>query len=146
MTRQEGLETLEDGLFLRTRSFYDVALHKHIRDIYYSKQEVCMTRQEGLKEIEEAKWTKDEYDYFLLTVHDINGDPVQAWLSVRPNYCDRGHIQFNIDGYLKIDSADSFPRFFFSSKEADHHVRCFLKWRLWNERTYEHTLDDLITK
>jgi hypothetical protein len=105
-----------------------------------------MTRIEGLKEIEEAAWVKDDYDWWILTVHDEQGREVKAQLHMRPHYCDRGHIQLNMDGYLELDSADSFPRFFFSPKEADHHVRCFLKWRLWKERTYEHTLEGLNQK
>jgi hypothetical protein len=102
-----------------------------------------MKRAEGLQEIEIAKWTKDEWNWFKLVVHDEKGREVSAHLSLRPPYCDRGHFQLHIDGPLELDSADSFPRFFFSSQEADHHVRCFLKWRLWKERTHEHTLDDL---
>jgi hypothetical protein len=54
---------------------------------------------------------------------------VHAWLALRPVYCDRGQIQLGIDGPLNLDAADSFPRFFFSFKEADEHTRTFLKWR-----------------
>jgi hypothetical protein len=102
-----------------------------------------MTREEGLRQIENAKWVRDQYDWWSLRVQDEEGRWVEAQLSLRPHYCDRGHIQLLVDGPLELDGADSFPRFFFSTQEADHHVRCFLKWRLWKERTYEHTLTGL---
>lgn len=71
-----------------------------------------------------------------MRVRDAENSVVVAWLQIRPAYCDRGHIQLNIDGPLQLDSADSFPRYFFSFIEADAHTRAFLKWRLWRERTY----------
>jgi hypothetical protein len=54
---------------------------------------------------------------------------------------DRGHIQLMIQGIHDLDDADSFPRYFFSFKEADAHTRAFLKWRLWKKRAFPHTLD-----
>jgi hypothetical protein len=65
---------------------------------------------------------------------------VHAFLTLRPAYCDRGHIQLLIEG-IDLDGADSFPRFFFSFREADEHTRTFLKWRLWKERTHPHKLE-----
>jgi len=95
----------------------------------------------GVKEINDVKWVKDErYDCFYLTVHDQQTRPVVATLSLRPPYCDRGHIQLLIDGNLGLDWADSFPRFFFSPQEADTHVREFLKWRLWKHRSHPHQI------
>jgi hypothetical protein len=102
-----------------------------------------MTKTEGLKEIEEAKWVEDNFGWRTLTVHDEHGREVMAMLSLRPVYCDRGHIQLQMEGHIELDGHDSFPRFFFNPKEADHHVRCFLKWKLWKERTYEHTFEGL---
>lgn len=99
------------------------------------------TRQEGLRQIETANWVKDEYGVLNLDVRTPEGRPVRAWLSLRPVYCDRGHIQLYIDGSLGLDHADSFPRFFFSFAEADAHTRTFLKWRLWKERTFLHVLE-----
>jgi len=99
-----------------------------------------MTRTSGIKNIDEALWEKDEYDTLCLTVRDKHGDPVIARLKLRPVYCDRGHIELLIDGNLYLDHADSFPRYFFSFDEADLHTRTFLKWRLWEERTYPHKL------
>lgn len=96
---------------------------------------------EGLYEISEAKWTKDEWGVLNLVVHDRHGDEIHCYLSLRPHYCDRGHIQLNIDGPLDLDGSDSFPRFFFSFKEADEHTRTFLKWRLWKHRIYPHVLE-----
>jgi hypothetical protein len=94
-----------------------------------------MTREEGLKQIEETQWTKDaDHDLLDLWVSDPHGCAVHAWLLMRPVYCDRGHIQLNIEGPLDLDRQDSFPRFFFSFEEADRHTRTFLKWRMWKER------------
>ena len=105
-------------------------------------RETRMTpRAEGLRQIETAQWTKDEYGQLNLHVHTPEGHRVHAWLSLRPVYCDRGHIQLNIDGPLSLDGSDSFPRFFFSFREADEHTRTFLKWRLWKERTHPHVLE-----
>jgi hypothetical protein len=99
------------------------------------------TRDEGLRQIETAKWVKDQYGALNLDVQRQDGIPVRAWLALRPAYCDRGHIQLNIDGPLDLDGSDQFPRYFFSFAEADHHARVFLKWRIWRERTYPHTLE-----
>ena len=95
-----------------------------------------MTREEGLHEIEEAKWERDGFGCLNMLVHTKEDERVYVWLSARPPYCDRGHIQLNIEGPLNLDGADSFPRFFFSFEEADVHTRIFLKWRLWKERTH----------
>lgn len=99
-----------------------------------------MNREEGIRQIDEAPWVRDGFGALHLyvthpgDVHHPHESRVDAWLSMRPVYCDRGHIQLNIDGYLNLDSHDSFPRFFFSFAEADAHARTFLKWRIWKER------------
>lgn len=101
-----------------------------------------ITRPEGLKQIDNAKWIKEKYGGLDLRVTHPKGGNVDCNLSLRQQYCDRGHIQLLINSsHLYIDYADFFPRYFFSFKEADHHVRVFLKWRLWEYRTYAHTLD-----
>lgn len=105
-----------------------------------------MTKEDGLAEINGAEWIKDTYGCLNLYVHTANQLPVHCWLQLRPQYCDRGHLQLNVSlpgawGGEEIDAADSFPRYFFSFEEADHHCRTFLKWRLWKERTYPHTLE-----
>lgn len=104
-----------------------------------------MNKAQGIKQIDEAKWSKDEYGTLNLHVTTAKDQSVHAWLALRPVYCDRGHIELNIDGPLDLDSADSFPRFFFSFVEADVHTRLFLKWRLWEHRVYPHVLDDPAT-
>lgn len=98
-----------------------------------------MTKDEGLKQIDTASWTYGDYGELNLNVEDAHGHPVHAWLQLRPTYCDRGHIQLNINmvgqfGEPALDGQDSFPRYFFSFDEADRHTRLFLKWRLWKER------------
>lgn len=100
-----------------------------------------MNAAEGIKEIDQATWIKDEYGWLILTVHNERGREVIAQLSLRPVYCDRGHIQLLMDGDIELDGHDSFPRFFFNFKEADHHVRTFLKWKLWKHRIYPHELE-----
>lgn len=100
-----------------------------------------MTKEEGLKAIDKAEWYKDGFNYLFLEVPGQNDFKCIAVLSLRPHYCDRGHIQFNMEqSNFDLDGADSFPRFFFSFEEADHHVRTFLKWRIWKHRTYKHEL------
>jgi hypothetical protein len=94
-----------------------------------------MDKEQGLKQINEAKWVQGDGCLDML-VNDIDGRVVNVWLAMRPAYCDRGHVQLNIDGPLQLDRFDSFPRYFFSFEEADAHARAFLKWRLWRERTY----------
>lgn len=47
----------------------------------------------GIDEINAAKWEKDQHGCLNLFVHDRHGEQVHCWLSLRPNYCDRGHIQ-----------------------------------------------------
>lgn len=100
-----------------------------------------MTKEEGLKEIDNAQWLKDEHGCLNLIVHNPKGGFIHAYLSLRPNYCDRGHIMLGIEGNLFLDEADSFPRYFFSSEEAKIHTKLFLKWRLWQHREFEHKLD-----
>lgn len=100
-----------------------------------------MNKSEGIAQINAAQWERDEWSALNLRVSDENDRPVHAWLTLRPVYCDRGHIQLNIDGPLSLDGSDSFPRFFFSFAEADTHARLFLKWRLWKERVHPHTLE-----
>lgn len=89
-----------------------------------------MTTKEDLrKEIENEPWIRGEYGEYNLTIHGPLGRPIRAWITRRPDYCDRGHVQLQIDG-VQIDGADGFPRYFFSFDEADKHCRAFLKWRL----------------
>lgn len=99
-----------------------------------------MTREEGLRQIDEAVWVRDDFGCLNLVVRDEDDHVVHAFLSMRPPYCDRGHIQLNIDGSLNLDAADRFPRYFFSFEEADAHTRTFLKWRLWKERVWPHAV------
>lgn len=100
-----------------------------------------ITKEEGLKQIDEAKWVRDEWKVLNLIVSQENGMDAHCMLSMRPHYCDRGHIQLLIEaGGMNLDHADSFPRFFFSFEEADRHVRTFLKWRIWKERVYPHEM------
>lgn len=94
-----------------------------------------MTREGGIRQIEEATWDRDRCNCLNLVVEDKDGHVVHAWMTMRPPYCDRGHVMLNIDGPLNLDAADGFPRYFYSFEEADWHTRTFLKWRLWKERT-----------
>jgi len=51
-----------------------------------------ITREQGLQQIQTAAWTKDEYGILNLRVQNEQGLNIHAWLSLRPIYCDRGHI------------------------------------------------------
>lgn len=95
-----------------------------------------MNEKDGIEQLDQAKWELDEWNCLNLRVEDAEGRQVHAWLSERPLYCDRGHIQLNIDGHLDLNGADSFPRFFFSLSEAKQHTIAFLKWRIWKVRSY----------
>lgn len=114
----------------------------------FQEQQADQIRKErraaGLKEIESAKWSKDDHGCLKLVVHDSLNQKVTSFLVLRPPYCDRGHIHLLMEGNLDLDHSDSFPRYFFSFAEADHHVRTFLKWRLWKERTYAHGFEGFI--
>ena len=97
-----------------------------------------MDKEAGLKQIEDAEWLLDPHGSLNLYVFDQEGRKVHSWLAPRPPYCGRGHIQLFVDGYLGIDVADSFPRFFFSFEEADKHTRNFLRWRIWQTSATPH--------
>jgi len=101
---------------------------------------MMMNKKNGLFEIDQAQWVLDDYGVENLFVTDPDGNKVHCFLTLRPVYCDRGHIQLNIDGNIGLDWADSFPRFFFNFEEADKHTRLFLKWRLWKHRVFEHKI------
>ena len=91
----------------------------------------------GLKEINNAKWVKeDNYGIQRLTVHNKEGTAINCYLTPRPYYCDRGHIDLKVFGPLELDEQDCFPRYFFSMQEADRHARDFLRWRLWKHSPY----------
>jgi len=112
-----------------------------------NEQPIMPSYENGIRQIDEARWERiRDTNYpdmdmgWQLTVTDSHGRPCQCYLSLRPNYCDRGHIQFHLDAYLNLDHADSFPRYFFSQQEANKHVREFLKWRIWKYRTHPHIL------
>lgn len=106
-----------------------------------------MDREQGIAEIEAAKWQgPNDMGTIDFVVHDAAGRRVLCWLQLRPRYCDRGHVLFNLSGLDDIDEADSFPRYFFTLEEADTHVRNFLKWRLWKEGSHPGTLDGLLTQ
>lgn len=98
-----------------------------------------MTREEGLAEIDNVNWVPDEWGCQNIYVHDEQGRKVHCWIRLRPEYCDRGHIELQVE-LDTIDSADRFPRYFFSTEEAKRHAVLFLKWRIWKHRTFRHEL------
>lgn len=97
-------------------------------------------KEAGIKEIDDAEWLQDKYGHLNLLIKDPNGGIIRSYLSLRPEYCDRGHIQLGIDGLKDLDRMDSFPRFFFNTEEAKRHTKLFLKWRVWKHREYPHQL------
>ena len=89
-----------------------------------------LSLNQALRLIDEACWTEDEFGCLNIYVSTLNGEMVHCYLTERPPYCDRGHIQLNIDGDVSLDQQDMFPRYFFTYQEADVHCRAFLRWRL----------------
>lgn len=56
---------------------------------------------------------------------------VHVFISPRPNYCDRGHWQLNIEcGAMHLDAADRFPRYYMRLETAIDEAERFLAWRL----------------
>lgn len=96
---------------------------------------------DALREIDDAKWIKDEYGCLNLKVTNWQDQNVYVQLELRRSNCDRGHLMMKIDGIIDIDNQDNFPRYFFSFKEADAHTRTFLKWRLYKYRVHPHVLE-----
>lgn len=94
------------------------------------------TYPDGVQSIDDAVWEVDWTGTLNLRVHGPHAELIHCWMTLRPAYCDRGHLQLNIDGPIGLDHQDSFPRYFFSFEEADNHCRTFLKWRLWKHRTH----------
>ena len=99
----------------------------------FSLPKVVLTfsKEKGLKQIDNARWIMNSgFGCLDLRVTHEKMTDVHCSLSLRPGYCNRGHIQLIIYGnYLYLDGADCFPRYFFSFEEADKHTREFLKWR-----------------
>lgn len=62
----------------------------------------------------------------------INGKMV-GWITKRPEYCDRGHWQFNCE-LPGLDGHDRFPRYYMDLDRAKAEIISFLNWRLWKRR------------
>lgn len=76
-------------------------------------------------------WKLDETKTLnLFVVNPQTGGLVHAWISARPNYCDRGHYQVNVSGIPDLDGADMFPRYYLSLVTAMTECEKFLEWRL----------------
>lgn len=67
-----------------------------------------MTREDGLKQVDETEWLRDDCDCLNLFVTDPKNRAVHCWLQLRPDYCDRGFLK------LKIDMPGDSWRFFSS--------------------------------
>jgi hypothetical protein len=65
--------------------------------------------------------------------HKFAGHEVHAFIQPRPDYCDRGHWVFNVDGPLEHDGADSFPRYFMDLERAKAEAEAYLLWRLFRQ-------------
>src|ERR1700739_4357836 len=105
---------------------------------------IPITTEESLNQINTAPWILDEFNTLNLyidfpttllppTPPTLVGKRVRihCFLTRRPYYCDRGHICLSIVApLLYLNSADSFPRYFWTFHEADTHTRTFLRWRL----------------
>lgn len=83
-----------------------------------------MTREEGLRQIDEARWMSGDA-CLELRVNDGKDRTIHAWLEMRPHYCDRGHLKLLIEGPLNIDFADGFPGIFSRSRKPTRTRACF---------------------
>lgn len=52
-----------------------------------------------------------------------------GWVNKRPEYCDRGHWQAQVE-WAGIDHQDAFPRYFMRYETAVQEMEDFLRWRL----------------
>jgi len=108
------------------------------------------------EEIDALQWEARD-GVLNLMVQDIkSGTRLHIWLSDRPHYCDRGHIQANIDtvrlgadcsneyGMSLLDSSDAFPRYFHSVDRALNEAMDFLHWRLYKHRRNGRTVGQYI--
>lgn len=79
-------------------------------------------------------WEYDEYNIWNLKFKNDEFS-VHAFIQQRPHYCDRGHVQLNIDmhhsnGLPVMDRQDGFPRYYMSFETAKTECELFLLWRI----------------
>jgi len=89
-----------------------------------------MLKNEVISTLAFPVWFEDEYRIHNLKIRTEEVGMVHAFLTPRPVYCDRGHYQLNIDGALRLDHQDSFPRYFMDLLRAKIETIEFLEWRL----------------
>ncbi len=69
----------------------------------------------------------DGYGCLIITQPNFH-----IWMNKRPGYCDRGRYGFHAEGRNgkvgEIDSADMFPRYFFSMQNAFNEINEFIKF------------------
>ena len=78
----------------------------------------------------EHDWQWRENTAFNGLMELYEGDRMLAWIQKRPNYCDRGHWQLNVEGVTDLDDADRFPRYYMRLEVAKAETIAFLAWRL----------------
>lgn len=93
---------------------------------------------------EYVEWTLDEHGYWnlrfdiapgtVMNNREVQRRDVHAYIGPRPEYCDRGHWQFNAEGPFGFDYADSFPRYYMDLRRAKDEAVAFLNWRIYRIR------------
>lgn len=64
---------------------------------------------------------------------DDETNEMLGWIQNRPDYCDRGHWQAQIER-SDIDAADAFPRYFMRLETAKQEMMDFVRWRYMSIR------------
>lgn len=60
------------------------------------------------------------------------GDELVAWITKRPEYCDRGHVMGHVS-VPNLDKADGWPNYYMSLPIAIGEMTDFLNWRLFKQ-------------
>lgn len=82
------------------------------------------------------EWKLDEVGALMCRFDGPYGK-VEAFITPRPVYCDRGHWQFGImTGVPSLDNADSFPRYYMGLRTALQEASDWIMWRLYKQSSH----------
>lgn len=81
------------------------------------------------------EWTSTPYPGtgVLHELMDVETGEMLGWVQPRPDYCDRGHWQAQIERH-DLDFADNFPRYFMRLETAKQEMLDFVRWRYMHIR------------
>jgi len=76
------------------------------------------------------EWKATEYPGVGVLHELVDGETGEllGWVQNRPDYCDRGHWQAQIER-SDLDSQDAFPRYFMRLETAKQEMIDFVRWR-----------------